>query len=107
MVCEKCPMVAVLDAAEKLASTTNHKDFQRAIGGITLTRKSLEIIYGGLGCEGPAINQNNQKDCPLRESVYGARSMGTGPWQENQFIVPLEDLTEHKTSDINKPGQYL
>lgn len=108
MACEGCPLVTVLDTAEEIIGITEHADSSRSLGGIAITRKVFEAVESKIECSGSVQNQNSQIDCPLREAVYGARSMATGPWLAQNYIVNLEKgVVDQRDTDTHSPGQYL
>jgi hypothetical protein len=105
-------MASALNAAEQLVqSSDQHKTQAVALGGIAVTRLSLEAAAQNIECTNPvANNQTGQIDCPLRENAMLTRTLAYTVWPQNSFTVPLEsvgrqalpqDVSTHST------GQYL
>lgn len=108
MSCEGCPLATVLDTAEEVVSITENTEKDRAIGGIAITREVFNRVLGRLDCTGPRLNQSEQLDCPLRETVYGTRGLAISPWPKQNFVVDLEKgIVENQETDNSSPGQYI
>ncbi len=106
-----CPTNATLKAAENLvielmgANKISKEDAQKALGGIALSRRSLELVAYETDCPGLCVTQQGQVDCPLRDQAFGVRGFAAQPWDSNKFVVSLPDIIAENTAA--RPGQYL
>jgi hypothetical protein len=108
-VCTECPFRATLQSSENLINVLKPKDAEKNLGGIALTTRCLEEVAENIACEKPFQNTTTgQIDCPLRDSVYGARSFAFQPINQVSFNVDLEALTSNNVDETNhNTGQYL
>lgn len=108
-VCETCPLAAVYDSAEELVKQVKHAAPERAMGGIAISRKSLELVSSKAKCEGVTISNTGQIDCPIRDLASITRSLATSTWNQSQFEVELSQgiVDSDSSEQANTIGQYL
>jgi hypothetical protein len=106
-----CPTNAMLRVAENLVielldtNKINKDDAQKALGGIALSRRSLELVANETDCPGQCVTQQGQLDCPLRDQAFAVRSFAAQPWDSNKFAVSLPAIVSESTAA--RTGQYL
>lgn len=109
-VCEGCPALASLEAAEQLvnANLAYHNDPQRALGGICLSKASLEGVAKKVECPGPAVFET-RLHCPIQTIATEARTLASGNWPPASYKIELAELAPDTTDNptAKNTGQYL
>ena len=107
-ICSDCPVNLTLEVSQELVNQFPGNDASKALGGIAITKISLEKTASKINCPGRFQNTNTgQIDCPIREATYGARNMGTSVWNPNGFRIPLDTIISNEKPDNSQHGQYL
>ena len=107
MVCEKCPFKTSLDVAEELLNQVVNPEANRALGGIAITRKSLELTAEKVECDGENISQDGSKVCPLKDTVMSARTFATAVWAPSAFVADLNQGITSAAPESQQHGTYI
>lgn len=88
---EGCIFERRLLVAEQLAAEVSydtHESRQRAVAGISVTRRTLELMKKQYDC---LESCNNAPKCSIEDSVLAARGMAVARWKPEDFSAKMED----------------
>ena len=105
---DRCPLSVSLRSAEALLQEVDNPESSRALGGIAITRRALELTVQDISCGGAKFGADAQLVCPNQNMIMLARSFAVSPWNQAQFAANLDKGIVNSPAETNiGHGTYL